>query len=129
MIRLCVFAKLFNFGRRFGPASVSGILSVEQKPVLSLRALEGDLDVSRDLDLQIVRGKSMDIIDLFIRLLGKECLGMVLEYLNSFNAKKRRSQVSVSHPEGYVVVQPLIRSRVIADCGESDLMRLGFFPL
>ena len=52
-----------------------------------------------------------------------------LELITPRNHADRGSQVSVTHPHGYAVMQALIARGVIGDYREPQVMRFGFTPL
>ena len=94
-----------------------------------MRALQSGLEIYQNLSLQQVREKSMALTDLFIKLLKNECAAWELEIISPKDASQRGSQVAVSHPEGYAVMQALISRGVIGDFRAPNLMRFGFAPL
>ncbi len=99
------------------------------QPILSLRALKGALDDWDDVDLALLRAKSMALGDLFIALVEAKCAGYGLTLASPRDAKQRGSQVSFSHADGYAVMQALIARGVIGDYRAPNLMRFGFAPL
>ena len=58
-----------------------------------------------------------------------ECAAWELEIISPEDASQRGSQVAVSHPQGYAVMQALISRGVIGDFRAPNLMRFGFAPL
>ena len=58
----------------------------------------------------------------------RECAGCGLELASPSDPGRRGSQVSYRHPEGYAVMQALIRDGVIGDFRAPDLLRFGFSP-
>ena len=57
------------------------------------------------------------------------CIRDRLEIISPEDASQRGSQVAVSHPEGYALMQALISRGVIGDFRAPNLMRFGFAPL
>ena len=122
-------ARPFDFERHFDPDSGIRRFVCGTQPILSLRALQSGLEIYQDVSLQQVREKSMALTDLFIKLLKNECAAWELEIISPEDSSQRGSQVAVSHPEGYAVMQALISRGVIGDFRAPNLMRFGFAPL
>ena len=122
-------ARPFDFERHFDPDSGIRRFVCGTQPILSLRALQSGLEIYQDVSLQQVREKSMALTDLFIMLLKNECAAWELEIISPEDASQRGSQVAVSHPQGYAVMQALISRGVIGDFRAPNLMRFGFAPL
>ena len=122
-------ARPFDFERHFDPDSGIRRFVCGTQPILSLRALQSGLEIYQDVSLQQVREKSMALTDLFIKLLKNECAAWELEIISPEDSSQRGSQVAVSHPQGYAVMQALISRGVIGDFRAPNLMRFGFAPL
>ena len=122
-------ARPFDFERDFVPDSGIRRFVCGTQPILSLRALQAGLEIYQDISLQQLREKSMALTDLCIMLLKNECAAWELEIISPEDASQRGSQVAVSHPQGYAVMQALISRGVIGDFRAPNLMRFGFAPL
>ncbi|HEX8047399.1 kynureninase [Rhizobium sp.] len=98
-------------------------------PVLSLRALKGALSIWDEVDLDMLRHKSIALSDLFIRLVEEKCgqYGVVLD--TTRDSERRGSQVSFTHDNGYEIMQALIERGVIGDFRAPSTLRFGFTPL
>jgi kynureninase len=114
------------------------------QPILSMRALECGLDTvlaAQDCipgqdAMTALRGKSLQLTDLFIALVGQRCTGFGLSVATPLDHQRRGSQVSLSRAEGaYAIMQALIARGVIGDfrAGDGrnhpDILRFGFTPL
>ncbi len=99
------------------------------QPILSLRALKAGLELFETVDLDAVRAKSMQLTDLFIRLIVERCGGHGIELASPRDAAMRGSQVALAHPDGYAIMQALAARDVIGDFRAPDIMRFGFAPL
>lgn len=118
----------FELSTRYRPRPGIRSFAVGTPPMLSLAGLEAGLDTFDGVDMQEVRGKSLAMGDLMIRLVEQECAGFGL--LNAAPTGERRgSQVSFRHPESYAAMQALIARGVIGDFRAPDLMRFGLTPL
>ncbi|CUA94316.1 kynureninase [Pannonibacter indicus] len=109
-----------------------GAIGVDQfrvgtPPILSLSALDAALDVFDDVDMDVLRAKSVSLCELFIREVESRCEG--LELASPRNADERGSQVSFRFAEGYALMQALIARGVIGDFRAPDIVRFGFTPL
>ena len=122
-------AKPFDFVDDFTPAADIKRMLVGTTGVLGATALLEAVRVFEDVDMTVVRQKSQALTDLFIALvretLGDHGFGLA----TSENPRRRGSHVSITHPEGYAIMQALIERGVIGDFRAPDFMRFGFTPL
>ena len=98
-------------------------------PVLAMAALDAALDLWAEVDLAVLRAKSVALADLMIELVDQQGSELGLHLATSREAEQRGSQVSFAHPEGYAVMQALIARGVIGDYRAPDLIRFGLTPL
>lgn len=119
----------FAFETAYQPKSGIDRFLVGTPPVLSMAALECGLATFDDVDLALIRQKSLALGDLLIRLVAQECAGFGLTLASPADGMHRGSQVSYAHPQGYAIMQALISRNVIGDFRAPDLMRFGFTPL
>ena len=119
----------FAFEPDYRPAAGISRQLAGTPPMLSLLALEVAIDLWLRVDQQEARRKSMALGDLFIRLVDETCRDLGVEVASPREAKRRGSQVSLRHREGYRVMRALIDRGVIGDFRTPDLMRFGFAPL
>ena len=124
----------FDFDIQFRPADGIRRQVCSSPGVIGLVALEAALDVFEEVDLDQLRVKSNALCDLFITLVEERCAdhGFTLVTPRAAGVAEpliRGSQVSFAHPEGYAVIQALIKRGVIGDFRDPDIMRFGFTPL
>ena len=98
-------------------------------PILSLKALEAGVDLLLGVDPGELRAKSVQLTELFIRLVLERCAGHGLELASPRDAKHRGSHVALHHAEAYAIMQASIARGVIGDFRAPDLLRFGFAPL
>jgi kynureninase len=104
-----------------------GRMLVGTSPQLGLIALEAALTAFDGVEMQTLRSKSEALTELFIRLADQELTGFGL--VSPRGAAQRGSQVALSHPEGYAIMQALIARGVIGDYRAPDILRFGFAAL
>ena len=122
-------ARPFEFAPGFAPdAGIRRFLCGTQ-PILSFRALEAGLALAAEADLGAARAKSEALTGRFMALTEEACGPHGVGQLSPRAEAERGSQVALSHPEGYAVVQALIARGVVGDFRAPDLMRFGFAPL
>jgi kynureninase len=68
----------------------------------------------------------MALGDLFIALVEQELGGMGFELASPKDAERRGSQVSLTHEEGYAIMQAVIARGVVGDFRAPDILRFGF---
>ena len=119
----------FAFVPEYAPAE--GILRnlCGTPPVLAMAALDAALDLWAEVDLVLLRAKSVALADLLISLVDEQGADLGLTLATTRDAERRGSQVSFAHPEGYAVMQALIARGVIGDYRAPDLIRFGLTPL
>ena len=117
----------FAFDLNYQPAAGIQRMRVGTPPVLALSALEAALDVWDEVTMPEVRGKSVLLSELFIKLVEEKCPS--LQLASPRNSEERGSQVSFRCENGYAVMQALIAQGVIGDFRAPDLIRFGFTPL
>ncbi len=105
-------------------AGVAGAV-VGTPPILSLAALEVGVDLMLEAPMDAVRAKSIALSQQFLSSMTAR--GFVS--LSPEDPKRRGSQVSFAHPNGYPIMRALIDRGVIGDFRAPDVMRFGFAPL
>ena len=119
----------FAFADDYAPAAGIDRIQCGTPPMLSLLALESALEAFDGVSVAALRAKSMALGDLFIGLADATLDGLGVTVASPRDASTRGSQVSLSHPSGYAVMQALIANRVIGDFRAPDILRFGFAPL
>lgn len=79
--------------------------------------------------MEVLRRKSVAMTDLFIRLVEQELAGFGFGLASPRDAAERGSQVALTHPQGYAIMQALIARGVIGDFRAPDILRFGFAVL
>ena len=119
-------AQPFEFTQDYTPHPGIDRMLTGTAPQLSLISLEEALKVFDTIDMQTLRAKNQALGDLFIALVDQELADMGFELASPRNATERGSQVSLTHVEGYAIVQALIARGVIGDFRAPDILRFGF---
>lgn len=119
----------FAFDLDYRPAPGVDRFLCGTPPILSLAALDGALSVFAGVDMAAVRRKSVALGDLFLELVRQECDGLGLGVACPVDGRRRGSQVSLSHPQGYAVVQALIARGTVPDFRVPDVTRFALTPL
>lgn len=122
-------ARPFDFEQGYRPASGTDRMLCGTPPQLSMIALEAALDAFDGVDLRQLRAKSEAMCDLFIRLSDERLAGFGFGLASPRENAVRGSQVSLTHPEGYAIMQALIARGVIGDFRAPDILRFGFAVL
>ena len=117
----------FAFDLDYRPAPGVERMRVGTPPVLHLAALDAALDVWDGVDMDDLRARSLELGDLFVRLVEADCPDLILA--TPRDHARRGSQVSFRHPQGYAIMQALIAEGVIGDFRAPDILRFGFTPL
>lgn len=104
-------------------------LLVGTAPMLSMLALEAALDAFDGVSMTALREKSLSLTRLFIAgydaRLARHGFGLATPREDA----RRGSQVALTHPDGYAIMQALIDRGVIGDFRAPDILRFGFAPL
>jgi kynureninase len=120
-------ANPFAFAEGYAPAAGMARMLVGTTSQLGLIALEAALDAFDGVDMQVLRRKSEALTELFIALVDQELTGFGLGSPRA--VAERGSQVALTHPEGYAIMQALIALAVIGDYRAPNILRFGFAPL
>ncbi|MBL8327611.1 MAG: kynureninase [Rubrivivax sp.] len=122
-------AQPFAFTHGYTPHPGIDRMLVGTAPQLSLIALEEALGVFADVDMAQLRHKGSELGDAFIALVDQELAGHGFGLASPREAAQRGSQVSLTHPQGYAIMQALIARGVIGDFRAPDILRFGFAGL
>lgn len=120
-------AQPFAFDQGYRPAPGMDQLLVGTASQLGLIALESALTAFDGVDMAALRRKSLSLSDLFIRLVDEQVPGFGLA--TPREPDLRGSQVSLTHEQGYAIVQALIARGIIGDFRAPDILRFGFAAL
>ena len=118
----------FAFEPEFRPAAGLAHAVVGTPPVLSLTALDVGVSLMADADMAAIRAKSLRQVDLLAELIEANTPG-VFRRETPIDPARRGSQLCLSHPDGYAIMQALIARGVIGDFRAPDILRFGITPL
>ena len=120
-------AKPFDFTDDYapGPGMLRALCGTPS--VLGLTALEAALSAFDGVEMSALRAKSRALGDLFLDLVEARCPGFSIACPR--DSARRGSQVSLTHPNGYPIVQALIARGVVGDFRAPDVLRFGLAPL
>ena len=104
-------------------------MQVGTPQVLSLRGAFNGIMSYTDVSMEDVRDKSLKLSSLFIELAEERLSHHGFELASPRDAKKRGSQISFYHDEGYFICQALLARNVIPDYREPRILRFGITPL
>ena len=122
-------AKPFEFTHDYAPGNGMDRMLVGTAPQLGLLSLEEALNVFNGIDMQQLRRKSERMTDLFIALVEQGLANHGFGLATPRVPAERGSQVSLTHREGYAIMQALIARGVIGDFRAPDILRFGFAVL
>ena len=122
-------AKPFEFTHDYAPGNGMDRMLVGTAPQLGLLSLEEALKVFNGIDMQQLRRKSERMTDLFIALVEQELANHGFGLATPRVSAERGSQVSLTHREGYAIMQALIARGVIGDFRAPNILRFGFAVL
>jgi len=119
----------FDFTRDYEIGGGINRMLCGTQPIISLCALEVGVDIMARADIHKIREKSKRMGDLFIAAVEQKCNDYGFDIVSPRRADQRGSQVSLSHENGYAVIQALIERGVIGDFRTPDILRFGLTPL
>ena len=98
-------------------------------PLLSMLALESALEVFDGVEMLALRQKSVALTELFIKLVDEKLQAWDFGLASPRDSAVRGSQVSLTHVQGYAIVQALIARGITGDFRMPNILRFGFTPL
>ena len=122
-------AQPFAFEHNYAAGQGIAKMLVGTAPQLSLIALEAALTAFEGVDMHAVRSKNAALGDLFIQLAEQELAGYGFGLASPRDSTARGSQVALTHPEGYAIMQALIARGVVGDFRAPDILRFGMVAL
>ena len=119
----------FGFGHEYQPDPGIARMLVGTASQLGLIALEEALTVFDGVDMRQVQAKGRALGDLFIALADQELSQHGFGLASPRDAAMRGSQVSLTHPDGYAIMQAVIERGAVGDFRAPDILRFGFAGL
>jgi len=98
-------------------------------PVVGASLLEVGVDIMASADMAQVREKSLKMGELFIALVEQRLGDHGFGIASSKDPAVRGSQVSLTHAQGFAIMQALIGRNIIGDFRAPEILRFGFTPL
>ncbi|MDC3347978.1 kynureninase [Paracoccaceae bacterium] len=117
----------FELGYRPG-AGIRAMLTGSQ-PTLSAIAVRSALDVFDDVDIAELYEKGKALSVMFISLIEDWCDDYGIGFYSPKDANLRNGQVSLTHENGYPIMQAMIARKVIGDFRQPNVLRFGMAPL
>ena len=122
-------AKPFGFGHDYVPDPGIERMLVGTASQLGVIALESALSVFDTVDMAQLRTKGVALGDLFIKLVDQELQDFGFGIASPRDGAVRGSQVSLTHTEGYAIMQAVIERGAVGDFRAPDILRFGFAGL
>jgi kynureninase len=122
-------ARPFAFDRGFEPDPGIRRFLCGTQPILSFRAMQAGLELAAEAGIPAARTKGMALTERFVTLAEAATARFGVGVFGPRDPAARGSQVALTHPEGYAVMQALIARGVIGDFRMPDILRFGFAPL
>lgn len=119
----------FAFGDDFARAEGIRAMLCSTPQMLSMTALEAALDAFDGIAMREVQRKGRALGDLMIKLADEKLGSLGVRIASLRDGTRRGNHVSLTHPEGFRIMQALIARGVIGDFRAPDVMRFGFGPL
>ena len=119
----------FGFGHDYQPDPGIARMLVGTASQLGMIALESALSVFDTVDVGQLQTKGRALGDLFIRLVDQELAGHGFGLASPRAGVRRGSQVSLTHPDGYAIMQAVIARGAVGDFRAPDILRFGFAGL
>lgn len=117
----------FAFSSKFEASDGLGAYLVGSPSILSMKALEGALELFAEFSLQTLRKASLENSSQLIDTLGKTTPELVC--LSPKQPEIRGGHVAFQHSNAYAISRALIAQGVICDYREPGLIRLSVSPL
>jgi len=119
----------FEFGDDFRRADGIRAMLCSTPQMLSMTALESALDAFDGIAMRDVQAKGRALGDLMISLADEKLVPLGAGIASLRDGARRGNHVSLTHAEGYRIMQALIARGIIGDFRAPDIMRFGFGPL
>ena len=119
----------FLFSEHYQPASGIERLLCGTPAILSMVALEVGVDLLLNIDLKLIREKSLRLANYFMSLIDERCPKFGFTIVTPRESGCRGSQVSISHVESDQIMRALYKQGVIGDYRPPDILRFGLAPL
>lgn len=118
----------FAFEAEYRPGTGLAQAIVGTPPILSLAALDVGVGLALEAPLSEVRRKSVRQVALLAALIEQAAPG-AFRRVTPEDPARHGSQLCLSHPDAYAVMQALIERGVIGDFRAPDILRFGITPL
>ncbi|MBT6466151.1 MAG: kynureninase [Kordiimonadaceae bacterium] len=119
----------FEFTDDYFPAQDVRMFLSGTPPVLGLKALEVGVDIFCSADIEKLRDKAKKLGALFIKLLNEKCSQYEFEIISPIEDNLRGGHVSLSHKNGYAIMQAVKEKGLIGDFRAPSVLRFGITPL
>ena len=119
----------FSFDPKYRAAQGMRQFLCGTPPVLSMGVLDAALSIFEDVDMLVLREKSMRLGELFLQLVDSHDSLDELDLVSPGERTARGSQLAFAHPQAFAICQAMIERGVIADFRAPDVLRFGFAPL
>ena len=119
----------FAFADDFARADGIRAMLCSTPQMLSMTAFEAALDAFDGIAMRDVQQKGRALGDLMIALADEKLVPLGVGIASLRDGARRGNHVSLTHPQGYQIMQALIARGIIGDFRAPDVMRFGFGPL